>query len=377
MSNLDTLRPLLKVLDRQTAVLSPGPSVREEIEHAKSADTETRTGKRAPTATDRSTGSRIRALRRAAGMTLSDLGRAAGVSLVQIQRYETGASRVTVDRLIAISDALGVRFSALTGEPLVATVAEVVLLLYRNEIEKPAGVLEATTDPARSPASVAPGHGIAVRHAQSGAISEAAIPNQDGNSDDARPGWPKIDDGHDRPAGGDPHFAVELVKVLPSLRRQAMALTRNRADAEDLLQTAMTNALGAQGSFRVGTNIRAWMSCILRNQFFSEFRRRRVFVELDDAPPSLTGCSGAQEECVLLRETRRFIAGLPAAQQVALSMVAIEGLSYEEVAGQLGIPVGTVKARVFRARESLQHWMRGRAGGTCIDRSAGSRAAVR
>jgi RNA polymerase sigma-70 factor (ECF subfamily) len=253
----------------------------------------------------------------------------------------------------------------------------VVLLLYRNEIAEPARALEATTDPASSPPSVTPGRGIAVQQPQPGAMPEVAISNRDDIAHDANPGSQEVNERHLRPAGTDPHFAVQLVIILPSLRRQAMALTRHRADAEDLLQTAMTNALGAQESFRVGTNFRAWMSCILRNQFLSEIRRRRVFVDLNDAPPSVLCLSGGQEEGVLLKETRRFIADLPTTQQVALSMVAIEGLSYEEVAGHLGIPIGTVKARVFRARESLQLWMRGGADSTSAQRSASTRAAVR
>jgi RNA polymerase sigma-70 factor (ECF subfamily) len=270
-----------------------------------------------------------------------------------------------------------VRFSLLTGEPVIATAEEVILLLYRNEIAGPAGAPEATTDPTRSRASVTRGRGIAVRQAPSDTMPELAIANRVDNSDDTNSGPQDVNDRDHRPDGTDPGFAVQLVIALPSLRRQAMALTRHRADAEDLLQTAMTNALGAQDSFRAGTNFRAWMSCILRNQFFSEIRRRRVFVDIDDAPPSQLGRSGGQEEGVLLQETQRFIADLPSAQQAALSMVAIEGLSYEEVAGHLGIPIGTVKARVFRARESLQHWMHGRAGGRCVDRSADSRAAAR
>ncbi len=339
MSNLDTLRPLPKVRNGQTAVLSPGPTVRDELEQPKPTDAEVRISKRATTALDRAIGLRIRELRRAAGMTLRDLGQAVGVSLVQIQRYETGTSRVTVERLIAISNSLGVRINALTGEPLIATAAEVILLLYRDEIAEPSRVLEATTDPTRLPVDIAPGRDIAVQPEQSGSIPEAAVLSQDDNSGDVDSRRQEINDRHHRFTGTDPHFAVQLVIALPSLRRQAIALTRHRADAEDLLQTAMTNALSAQDSFRSGTNFRAWMSRILRNQFFSEIRRRRVFVDLDDAPASLLGHSGGQEEGVLLQETRRLIADLPSAQQVALSMVAIDGLSYEEVAGHLVPPV--------------------------------------
>lgn len=73
--------------------------------------------KRSPTATDQAVGLKIRVLRRAAGMTLRDLGEAVGVSFVQFQRYETGASRMSASRLIAISEALCVGVDSLVAEP--------------------------------------------------------------------------------------------------------------------------------------------------------------------------------------------------------------------------------------------------------------------
>jgi RNA polymerase sigma-70 factor (ECF subfamily) len=361
VTSFAVLRPLVELPGAQMAVPGPRPAVHEALEHANSAYAGARISKPAPTATDRKIGAQIRSLRHTAGLTLRDLGQAAGVSLVQIQRYEAGTSRVSVSRLIAISDALGVRLSSLIGEPSFVTTAEAILLLHRNEIAAPPRALETTTDPTTPPAGVMSGDAIAIQQAEHGTAPEVAIPNQDDNSDGTDPGSQKVTDGHDRPAGPDPHFAVQLLTVLPSLRRQAMALTRHRADADDLLQTAMTNALGAQNSFHPGTDFRAWMSCILRNQFFSEIRRRRVVVDLDDAPVAMLSHKGGQEDSVLLQETRRHMDHLPTAQREALSMIAIQGLSYEEVSGHLGIPLGTVKARVFRARERLQHWMLGEA----------------
>src|SRR5690606_15432114 len=101
-----------------------------------------------------------------------------------------------------------------------------------------------------------------------------------------------------------PSFHELLLAVLPSLRQQALALTRHRADAEDLVQSAVTNALAAQHSFEPGTNFRAWMTRIMRNRFFSNFRRRRETVDLDDAPSSLMGRSGGQEESIAFKELR-------------------------------------------------------------------------
>ena len=74
-----------------------------------------------------------------------------------------------------------------------------------------------------------------------------------------------------------------LVALLPKLRVQALALTRNRAAAEDLVQDAVANALAAQDSFTPGTNFAAWMHRILRNRFISTLRKQRETTDIDDA----------------------------------------------------------------------------------------------
>jgi RNA polymerase sigma-70 factor (ECF subfamily) len=156
-----------------------------------------------------------------------------------------------------------------------------------------------------------------------------------------------------------PGFDTLLLAVLPSLRQQAMALTRHRADAEDLVQATVTNALAAQDSFQVGTNFRAWMTRILRNRFFSNVRSRRTMVDLDAAPPSLFGRSGGQEETIAVQELQRHLARLPANQRQILLMISVDGLSYDDASEHLGVAAGTLKCRVFRARAQLQDWMLG------------------
>ena len=156
-----------------------------------------------------------------------------------------------------------------------------------------------------------------------------------------------------------PHFGTLLLAVLPSLRQQAMALTRHRADTEDLVQATVTNALAAQESFQSGTNFRAWMTRILRNRFFSNVRSRRTNVGLDDVPASLFSRSGGQEETIAIRELQHFLHHLPTNQRQILLMVSVDGLSYEQASKQLGVAAGTLKCRVFRARAQLQTWMLG------------------
>jgi RNA polymerase sigma-70 factor (ECF subfamily) len=154
-------------------------------------------------------------------------------------------------------------------------------------------------------------------------------------------------------------FHALLLLVLPSLRQQAMALTRHRADAEDLVQAAVTSALAAQDSFSIGTNFNAWMTRILRNRFFSNVRRRRPKVDLADVPASQLGRSGGQEDNLAIQDLRCHLLRLPSSQRLILLMISVQGLSYEEASEHLGVSAGTLKSRVFRARAQLQLWMLG------------------
>ncbi len=149
-------------------------------------------------------------------------------------------------------------------------------------------------------------------------------------------------------------FHDALVALLPKLRVQALSLTRNRADADDLVQAAVTNALAAQASFMPGTNFGAWMYRILRNRFISDRRRLRETIDMDDAPADAFARPASQEDSLALQELRTEMAKLPADQRTALVMVTIQGMSYEEVAAAMGCAVGTAKCRVFRARCTLE-----------------------
>lgn len=157
-------------------------------------------------------------------------------------------------------------------------------------------------------------------------------------------------------------FSDDLVALLPRLRVQALALTRNRADADDLVQAAVTSALAAKASFTPGTNFGGWMYRILRNRFLSDRRRARETVDLDDAPPEALSRPANQEDNLALQELRRHLVRLPADQRIALVMVSVQGLSYQEVATAMGCAVGTAKCRVFRARRQLEVWLLGTEG---------------
>jgi RNA polymerase sigma-70 factor (ECF subfamily) len=162
-----------------------------------------------------------------------------------------------------------------------------------------------------------------------------------------------------RPVSDVGEFHKLIVTTLPRLRVQALALTRNRSDADDLVQAAVTSALAAKDSFTPGTNFGAWMFRILRNRFISDVRRKRETTELDDVPSSAFARPGAQEDSLVMRELRGHLARLPVEQRTALLMVTVQGLSYEEVAAAMECAVGTAKCRVFRARQTLQRWLTG------------------
>jgi RNA polymerase sigma-70 factor, ECF subfamily len=154
-------------------------------------------------------------------------------------------------------------------------------------------------------------------------------------------------------------FHGMLVALLPKLRVQALALTRNRAAADDLVQDAVANALSAQDSFTAGTNFAAWMHRILRNRFISTLRKQRETTDIDDLPMSALAVSAPHEDRLVLKELSVALGRLPPDQREALFMVVLQGLSYEEVAAATKCAVGTAKSRVFRARRQLQAWLTG------------------
>jgi RNA polymerase sigma-70 factor (ECF subfamily) len=154
-------------------------------------------------------------------------------------------------------------------------------------------------------------------------------------------------------------FHAQLVALLPRLRVQALALTRNRAAAEDLVQDAVANALAAQDSFTPGTNFAAWMHRILRNRFISTLRKQRDTTDIEDLPAGAFAVAATHDDRLVLKELGRAVNRLPVDQREALFMVVLQGLSYEEVAAATGCAVGTAKSRVFRARRQLQAWLMG------------------
>jgi RNA polymerase sigma-70 factor, ECF subfamily len=152
-------------------------------------------------------------------------------------------------------------------------------------------------------------------------------------------------------------FQRDLVELVPKLRRFALSLCGNQADADDLVQGACEKALRNQAQFVPGTRMDSWMYRIVQTQWLDEGRRRRVrgtAVDPDDVALGDDGkAARLPEDRIMLARAAQAMAGLPEAQRAVLSLVAIEGLSYKEAADVLEVPVGTVMSRLSRAREAL------------------------
>jgi len=161
------------------------------------------------------------------------------------------------------------------------------------------------------------------------------------------------------PAGAA--FAMDLAELTPFLLARALSLSGKRELAEDLVQETMANAWQARQSFTPGTNLKAWLCKILRNEFYSHQRRAwrqapwcTVFEETIPSPP------GEQMSAIDLCEAACAMNGLPDPQREALILVGVCGFSYEETALLLGGTLGTVKSRVARARISLLNILQSR-----------------
>lgn len=147
---------------------------------------------------------------------------------------------------------------------------------------------------------------------------------------------------------------ADLVALLPDLRGYARFLAPDRAEADDLVQEALVRALAAIDQFRPGSNLRAWLFVILRNAFFEQARRRRTErAVLARSGPAPAQAPPAQEARTELADLQEQIFILPPLQREALVLVGAHGMSYEEAAEICAVPVGTMKARVSRARARL------------------------
>lgn len=147
-----------------------------------------------------------------------------------------------------------------------------------------------------------------------------------------------------------------LLPEITKLRKFALRLTRNKSDADDLVQSTCLRALEKSSYFEDGTNLFSWTSKIMFNLFASSYRRRAKFESRLDPESFLENQAVApmQDVGAELANVKRAMLKLTPDHQEILYLIAIKGLLYKEVSNILQIPGGTVRSRLSRAREQLQ-----------------------
>ncbi|MDQ3145593.1 MAG: sigma-70 family RNA polymerase sigma factor [Actinomycetota bacterium] len=158
---------------------------------------------------------------------------------------------------------------------------------------------------------------------------------------------------------------------MPSLYSAALRMTRNPADAEDLVQETYLKAYRGFGSYQQGTNLKAWLYRILTNTFINRYRaakRRPDETDLGEVEDfylyrrlggleSARASRSAEDELMdyfTETEVREAVEALPEQFRLAVLLADVEGFSYKEIAEILDIPMGTVMSRLHRGRKSLQ-----------------------
>jgi RNA polymerase sigma-70 factor, ECF subfamily len=164
-------------------------------------------------------------------------------------------------------------------------------------------------------------------------------------------------------------FEREVLPMLSSLYGAALRLTRNPADAEDLVQETYLRAFRGFSGFREGTNLKAWLYRILTNGYINTYRKKQREPVTVEGPDDLEewylfdrlgalNVEGSAEEAVLERipdeEVKRALESLPENFRIPVLLADVEGFSYKEIAEIMDTPIGTVMSRLHRGRKALE-----------------------
>jgi RNA polymerase sigma-70 factor (ECF subfamily) len=180
--------------------------------------------------------------------------------------------------------------------------------------------------------------------------------------------------------GARPGFEADALSHLDGLYGTALRLTRNEADAQDLVQDTYVNAFRSERQFKPGTNMRAWLFTILHNAYRNRRRdsgRDPVEIDSDQVDSSTRPDPSASPEEELLRsvmgpELQAALDGLPETFREAVWLRDVEEFSYAEIAEMLGIPTGTVMSRISRGRRMLYESLAKQGAGGQVSRKAGA-----
>ncbi len=156
-------------------------------------------------------------------------------------------------------------------------------------------------------------------------------------------------------------FSNSIIQLSEPLMRYALSLTKNSEDANDLLQETTFKALKNSDKFKLGTNLKAWLYTIMRNQFINKYRKaKRKPVVLDGSDTNYLIDSNDRykvrnegDSDILMEELMGFIESLRKEHKEPFLM-NYRGYKYDEIATKLGLPLGTVKSRIFLARKQVQ-----------------------
>jgi len=152
----------------------------------------------------------------------------------------------------------------------------------------------------------------------------------------------------------DEAFGDQMVAQMPYLRAFAISLCGSHSLADDLVQDTLVKAWSHADSFEPNTNLRAWLVTILRNTYFSSYRKRsREVQDSDNLLAQQIPVKGGQESALTLADVQSALDKLAPEHKEILLMIGITELSYEEAAQICGVAIGTVKSRLNRARAKL------------------------
>jgi RNA polymerase sigma-70 factor, ECF subfamily len=164
-------------------------------------------------------------------------------------------------------------------------------------------------------------------------------------------------------------FERDVLPLLSSLYGAALRMTRNPADAEDLVQETYLRAYRGFAGFQEGTNLKAWLYRILTNSYINTYRKRQREPQIVDGPDDIDewylfdrlgsrSVEGSAEEEVLERipdeDVKRALESLPENFRMPVMLADVEGFSYKEIAEIMDTPIGTVMSRLHRGRKALE-----------------------
>ena len=157
-----------------------------------------------------------------------------------------------------------------------------------------------------------------------------------------------------------------ILAELPRLRRYARALVGDRAAADDLVQDTLERAWSRLAQWRAGGDLRAWLFSIMHNLRVDQLRRPGLSTVAIDEEDCLAPSRATQSDRLEVNDLEAALGQLPEEQRAVLLLVALEDMSYEEVAGALDIPLGTVMSRLSRGRERLRLILDGRSSSSIL-----------